>query len=168
MIWWFCITPNTKMREGKRRERIEPTHIKSNLFISYGSRKCMQGRNPVKQYWRRMQRRSSIYSTTDQHEPDVFKAPPWILLDFNKLKWSTALVDLLRYSHLSPNPTEQRFVLSLTTFSISSRSHCDVSLTISDSWKTFKNLTSQNWFKALQFLPLSPGWNVNLQVNACL
>lgn len=37
-------------RHEKRRERIEPTHIKSNLFISYEGRKCMQGRNPAKQY----------------------------------------------------------------------------------------------------------------------
>lgn len=33
----------------KRRERVEPTHIKSDLFISYGRRKRMQGRNPINQ-----------------------------------------------------------------------------------------------------------------------
>lgn len=42
---------HTKHIKDKRHGgggRIEPTHIKSNLLISYGSRTCMQGRNPVK------------------------------------------------------------------------------------------------------------------------
>lgn len=95
----------------------------------------------------RLQRRSFIHPITHQPELLPLKLHPDSCSAFFCATMEQKLNSLLSlYGHLSADltdtvlplafPKQQRFFLvSLTTFSISSRSHCDVSLTISDSWR---------------------------------
>lgn len=142
-----------KQRKGGREKRIEATHIRMQSIhwlreqqkhARWGPRRNRSVKHT--QGWPRMQRRSCIHSVRDR--PRLHSATPthhWLHLHHRFIHFRTSLRPVSTPNSLAerlptyttwprplPQPQEQQ-VAALTTFSISSLSHCDVSLTISDS-----------------------------------
>lgn len=160
-VWrWddWMILDHTKHTKGKGevrgntegKERIEPTHVRKYSIHSLWEQKKKHARQD---------NAGTVLSITiptqgaeeKLHSPDntptwasASKAPPWlaIFLSYNGVKLNSAFYLLIWQIRFYLPPSKNGFSVPLTTFSISSRSHCDVSLTISDSWRR----DSRSWY----------------------